>query len=194
MAYYTSLALAAEPPVLELGCGTGRVTIAIARAGVEVTGLDLSAPMLTEARRKGNGIPRLTWVHADMRSLALTQRFGLICIPFRSLQHLLTDDDLHAALRRCWEHLRPNGVLAFNLMNPRMGLPSPKHEEQPGPRISRLHRGRPLRLLCPEEVSALLTDVGFCGIEAFGGFDGESLRTASTEQVWLARRYASARR
>jgi len=174
--------------VLELGCGTGRITIEIARAGVSVTGLDLSVSMLDEARRKGAGLPNLTWVLADMRSFALAARFGLICIPFRSFQHLLTDEDQRAALDCCREHLRPNGVLAFNVTNPQEFLIGWDGRGSRGPRISRLDRDRPLRLLRPEEVSALLTGAGFREGRVFGGFDGSPLLPSSTEQVWVARR------
>ena len=85
--------------VLELGCGTGRVTIPIARAGVEVVGLDNAPAMLDVARRKAAaaGVD-VRWVTADMRSFQLEQRFGLVIIPFRSFLHLLTDADQLACL------------------------------------------------------------------------------------------------
>jgi SAM-dependent methyltransferase len=187
VAFYTRLALTAAPPVLELGCGTGRVTIEIARAGVAVTGLDLSAQMLAVAEQKSAGIPNINWVHADMRRFALPARFGLICVPFRSLQHLLTDDDLRAALECCRLHLRPDGILAFNLMNPPEQLAAAARHPSTGPRISRLERERPLRLLRPKEVRTLLEGVRFRDIRAFGGFDESPLRGTSTEQVWTAR-------
>ena len=174
--------------MLELGCGTGRVTIEIARPGVAVTGLDLSAEMLAVAERKSAGILNVNWVHADMRRFSLPAEFGLICIPFRSLQHLLTDEDQQAALECCHRHLRPDGLLAFNLVNPQERLDRVGAHDSTGPRISRLDRWRPLRLIRPLEVHAMLDHTGFRDVRVFGGFDESPLLESSTEQVWTARR------
>jgi SAM-dependent methyltransferase len=155
---------------------------------VDVTGLDLSAEMLAVAERKGAGSSNVNWVHADMRCFSLPARFGLVCIPFRSLQHLLTDDDLHSTLECCRDHLYPDGLLGFNLMNPQERLAGVGTHDSTRPRISRLDRGRPLRLIPPREVRALLEGVGFHDIRVFGGFDESPLLDTSTEQVWMARR------
>src|SRR5262249_54003243 len=72
---------AAGESVLELGCGTGRVTIPIARAGVSITGLDSSSVMIEVAQAKSGGIENLQWVVADMAQFELPERFGLIIIP-----------------------------------------------------------------------------------------------------------------
>src|SRR5690606_39167723 len=86
-------AAAAGHPVLELGCGTGRVTIPVARAGVEVVGLDNAPAMLDVARRKAGGAPIPRWVLGDMADFRLEERFGLVLIPFRSFLLLLTVEE-----------------------------------------------------------------------------------------------------
>ncbi len=108
--------------VLELGCGTGRVTIPIAKAGVEVTGLDSSLEMLDVARAKSAGIENVRWVQSDMANFELDQRFGLVIIPFRSFSLLLTVAEQQACLRRIHDHLLPGGRLALNFFNPDLAL------------------------------------------------------------------------
>jgi SAM-dependent methyltransferase len=119
--FYVELAreaAAAGNPVLELGCGTGRVTIPIAQAGVEVVGLDNAAAMLEVARRKADGATNPRWVQADMAGFRLGERFGLVIIPFRSFLLLLTVEEQKACLARIHEHLVSGGRLALNIFNP----------------------------------------------------------------------------
>jgi SAM-dependent methyltransferase len=72
--------------VLEVACGTGRVTLRLAQEGVDLVGVDLDEEMLTVARRKSEGMPNVRWVRGDMRSLDLGQTFGLIIVPGHSFQ------------------------------------------------------------------------------------------------------------
>ena len=121
--FYVKLAreaAAAGHEVLELGCGTGRVTLPIAQAGVRVTGVDSSAEMLKVARQKSKalGLKTVTWQRGDMAKLAMEQRFGLILIPFRSFLMLLTVEEQRACLVRIRDHLVDGGRLAFNVFNP----------------------------------------------------------------------------
>ncbi len=119
--FFRSLAWEAHEagrPVLELACGTGRVSIPIARDGVRVVGLDRSAAMLARAREKSAGIDTVHWVEGDMRAFDLAERFGLVFIPFRSFQHLFTVRDRLDCLRSIHRHLVPGGRLAVNVFNP----------------------------------------------------------------------------
>ena len=102
VAFYVAQAQAAGSPVLELACGTGRVTIAIAEAGLRVVGLDLSPQMLARFEAKLPALPvevreRITLVQGDMRSFDLGQRFPLVIIPSPSFLQDLTVDDRLAA-------------------------------------------------------------------------------------------------
>lgn len=116
--FYLALARECAPPVLELGCGTGRVTTPLARAGIGVIGLDRSAPMLKVAIRKSAGVDGLSWVQGDMRAIPIGARFGLVLIPYRAFLHLMTTEDQQRTLASIYEHLSPGGRLAFNIFNP----------------------------------------------------------------------------
>src|SRR5688572_22097020 len=91
--FYRELALEARRdglPVLELACGTGRVAIPIADAGVQIVGLDASPAMLAIARNKTAGRDNPRWIEANMTDFQLPERFGLTIIPYRSFLHLET--------------------------------------------------------------------------------------------------------
>jgi ubiquinone/menaquinone biosynthesis C-methylase UbiE len=122
--FYVALAKAARPPVLELACGTGRITIPIARAGVPITGVDSSREMLARARAKLDpaDVLRVTLVEGDMRAFQLEERFGLAIIPARSFLHLLTSDDQVMALHNIGRHLLPGGRLALNFFVPNLRM------------------------------------------------------------------------
>jgi SAM-dependent methyltransferase len=110
-------------PVLEVGCGTGRVLIPTARAGVEITGLDLSPHMLEVCRRRLESEPdeargRVRLVEGDMRQFELSQTFRLVTLPFRPFQHLTTVEDQLACLGCLRRHLAENGELILDIFNP----------------------------------------------------------------------------
>src|SRR5690349_17359388 len=97
VAFYERLAGQTGGGVLELACGTGRITLALAQSGLAITGVDISDGMLSAARRKAAARPasvqqRLTLIQQDMSELSLGRRFGLVFVPARSFQHLLTID------------------------------------------------------------------------------------------------------
>jgi SAM-dependent methyltransferase len=109
--------------VLELGCGTGRLLAPLARAGFEVTGVDMSGGMLQLAGDKVAALgkaaaARITLVQADMRTVALPQRFRLAFIAFNSFLHLTSLRDQLAALAAWRQALVPGGLLAIDVDNP----------------------------------------------------------------------------
>jgi len=121
--FYVEEAQRAEPPVLELACGTGRVLIPVARAGVRIWGLDLTPAMLAHAERKVATLPpevqsRITLRPGDMRDFDLEERFGLVMIPARSFLHSLTAEDQINALGNIQRHLLPGGRLILNFFQP----------------------------------------------------------------------------
>jgi SAM-dependent methyltransferase len=119
VAFYIRQARAARGPVLEVACGTGRVTIPVAKAGIRVTGLDLSPHMLAIARSKADGLP-VDFVQGDMTDFRLGRKFRLIFIPFRSFQAMLTPDEQRRCLRSVRRHLAPGGRLILNLFDPKL--------------------------------------------------------------------------
>jgi SAM-dependent methyltransferase len=123
-------------PVLDVGCGTGRIGIALAEQEVDVVGLDLSAPMLRIAERKRAWLTaevarRLTFVLADMTDFTLDQTFPLIITPARSFQFMLTPTAQRAALASMRRHLRLEGALVLDLFDPRLDwcVPGPDANE-----------------------------------------------------------------
>ena len=117
--FYVSAAKEFAEPVLELGCGSGRVTLAIARAGFRITGLDLSAKMLAKAEEKIAKLPdevrsRVTLVQGNMTNFDLHQRFRLVIIPFRPFQHLLEVQRQLDCLAQARKHLEANGRLILD--------------------------------------------------------------------------------
>lgn len=123
ISFYVDEARGAEGRVLELGCGTGRVLLAMARAGAEVTGLDASAAMLARCRARiaaeDPGVQARIEVHqADARAFSLADRFALVIAPFRIFQHLTRIDDQLACLAAISRHLEPGGRLTFDVFNP----------------------------------------------------------------------------
>ena len=133
--FYVDLARRRGSPVLDLGCGTGRVAIALAEQGFAVVGLDLSAPMLRIAERKRARLApevarRLTFVQGDMTGFTLDQTFPLIITPARSFQFMLTPAAQRSALGAMRRHLRPEGALVLQLFDPRLEwcVPTPDAE------------------------------------------------------------------
>jgi len=138
IAFWVDLARQTGGEALELACGTGRVLIPLARAGLRVTGLDISPNMLAVARRKLSGEPhevaeRVNLAEGDMRQFDLGRTFGLVFIAFRSFQALLTRVDQRQCLESAGRHLRPGGLFAFEAFNPRVArltAEMPVHEDK----------------------------------------------------------------
>src|SRR5688572_18125156 len=91
--FYRNLARHAADPILEVACGTGRLTLPIARDGADITGLDISRPMLERARAKAvaEGLS-VGWVEQDCRVLQLPKKYALIFSATNAMQHLLDLD------------------------------------------------------------------------------------------------------
>jgi len=120
VAFYRDAARDFGDPVLELGCGTGRVTMALAQAGKRVTGLDLSERMLERAVKKRAALfteerERVHLVQGDMAQFDLGEKFRLIIIPFRPLQHLLEVKQQMDCLECVRKHLAPGGRLVLDV-------------------------------------------------------------------------------
>jgi SAM-dependent methyltransferase len=122
--FYVDLAKESGGPVLEIGCGTGRVLLPTAREGVEIHGVDNSAPMLAAlrekiAREESTVRERITLHASDMRNFRLNRTFPLVTIPFRPLQHMFTVADQVAALKSAAAHVADGGMLAFDVFYPK---------------------------------------------------------------------------
>ncbi len=121
--FFVDAAVESKGPVLEIGCGTGRVLIPIARKGIEITGLDLSPNMLKICRKNLALEPkevqsRVNLVEADMCRFNLPQKFALVTTPFRPFQHLLTVKDQISCLECIHKHLADKGRMILDIFNP----------------------------------------------------------------------------
>jgi SAM-dependent methyltransferase len=106
-------------PVLELGCGTGRLSVALAAARIDVTGLDIEATMLEEAHHKARNLgAAIELVHADCRDFSLDRQFRLVFFANNSLAHLLTRSEVERCLHCVRRHLAPEGRLVLDLFMP----------------------------------------------------------------------------
>lgn len=105
----------ANGAVLEVACGTGRVTLQLAQCGLRITGVDLSAPMLDIAREKSGDYPNVRFIAGDMRTFDLGETYQLIIMPGHSFQFMLTPDDQLACLANLKRHLAPGGTLVIHL-------------------------------------------------------------------------------
>jgi SAM-dependent methyltransferase len=124
--YYVKLARRAKGPVFEYGMGNGRVSLAMARAGVEVEGVDLSKTMLDDlAARLALEPPkvraRVRAHHGDMRSFRVRRRFPLVIAPFNAVLHLYERKDFEAFLAGVLSHLEPQGRFVFDFSVPQPG-------------------------------------------------------------------------
>ena len=119
--FWQRIALAQDGPVLELGCGTGRVAVPVVKAGARLVGIDRSAPMLARARTRlvrSALADRAMLVRGDIRELPFRSRrgFGLVMAPYGILQSLTRERDLRATLSSVARVLRRGGLFAMDLV------------------------------------------------------------------------------
>jgi len=120
--FYRKVADEAGGPILELGCGTGRVTMPLARDGHHLVGFDISSTMLARARQRLTRLPkrcpRPLLFRGDLQHFALGRRFPLIISAFNTLQHVYTAERLLAVLAHVARHLETGGLFAFDVLMP----------------------------------------------------------------------------
>jgi SAM-dependent methyltransferase len=122
VAYWESVVREAAPRrILELACGTGRLTLPLARLGIaeELLGLDASAPFLARAAERLEGLAGVRLVEGDMRHPPVEGPFDLVIVPFNSLAYLITREDRRTCLAAIAALLAPGGTFAFDLVQPR---------------------------------------------------------------------------
>jgi len=128
-------AYAKHGAVLELACGTGRISLPLAENGAQVHGLDFSPGMLGVFREKleqqsAEVQARVELTEGNMASFNLGKQFPLVIIPFRSFQLLTADEDIAGCLRCVKEHLAPGGRFIVNCFMPKKGMRKWCYEEE----------------------------------------------------------------
>ena len=112
-----------DKPILELMCGTGRISIPLLEAGRELVCVDYSQGMLDKFSEKTTDKAyKLTMLNADVSSLSLNRKFDTIILPFHSLQEIITNEKQISALRAIYNHLSDDGVFICTLQNPKVRL------------------------------------------------------------------------
>ena len=132
--FYTELARETGGPVLELGCGAGRLLAPLANAGFEITGLDMSPAMLAAAavriaKERGAVRRRIATVLGDMSDFRLETKFAFAFIAFRSFMMLTEQDAQRRCLERVRDHLLPGGLLAIDIFDPKLDRMVPDVED-----------------------------------------------------------------
>lgn len=137
--YYARVGARAGGPVLELGCGTGRITLPMARAGAQITALDNAPPMLDRlrdrlARESASVRDRVEVVQGDFRQLRQPARHALVLLPFNTIHHCQSHHEVLDLLDGVRRALRPGGRLVLDCYLPDPSLyardPELRYEER----------------------------------------------------------------
>ena len=140
VSFYLRWARRYPPRALELGCGTGRVLVPLAKAGIPITGLEKCPAMLELCQQKLAGLEADTHlVEGDMVDFDLGQEFGLVYLPFREFMHLSGPNQALECLDCIHRHLLPEGRLVLNLYN--MDLVTLAHAQNTDPPLLRQRGG-----------------------------------------------------
>jgi ubiquinone/menaquinone biosynthesis C-methylase UbiE len=208
----------APESVLDLACGTGRVSRLLTKKGYDVVGVDGSPGMIEEARKRTPG-GEVEYVCQRMERLDLDRRFDLVVSLFDSLNYLTDPDDLRECCRRVFRHLHPkglfvfdmNGVYAFeaNLFNQESYGPRRKIEYtwrsdynrktrlcsvymdfrvNEGGRRREFHEVHVQRAYTVEEVNGMLEEAGFDLLAVYDAYTLEPVRPKSDRIFWVAQR------
>jgi SAM-dependent methyltransferase len=212
------LRLDPDKPLLDLCCGAGRHLLALRRAGLRnLTGLDLSAPLLDEARRRfaEANLGPIELIQGDMREIPFSERFTTILSLFTSFGYFHEDAENARVLHSARSALRPGGRLLLDLMNPSWVVAHLVPEEETTMDGATVHVRRsvdaetqrvekelvysssdgPARCICesvrlyaPNEVEHLLRVSGFNEVRFYGSLTGEAWTTDSRRMVVVATR------
>jgi ubiquinone/menaquinone biosynthesis C-methylase UbiE len=118
---YTELAGETGGPILDMGCGSGRVTLPLAKQGHRIVGVDNSQVMLSRGQRKIDQFPKakplVTFIHGDALQTELKEQFKLIIVSYNSFMHFGEQSDQLTALRHFQTMLDDDGLLVIDLPN-----------------------------------------------------------------------------
>lgn len=121
--FYLDQARKYGDPILELACGTGRLTIPIAKEGYNIAGLDVSEGMLEKAKENARKKKlAIEWIKNDVRTFKLNKKFKLIIFPFNSIAHLHDLDSIDSCFTTVRKHLKTDGRFIVDMFNPKLSI------------------------------------------------------------------------
>jgi SAM-dependent methyltransferase len=138
--FYVEEAVRSKGPVLEFGCGTGRVLIPTAERGIAITGVDTSAAMLAQLRAK---LPSADVRLGDMRDFDAKRKFALVTLPFRPIAHITEAKDHVRLFENMRRHVAPGGRLIFDCFHPKLSMLAAPQAEKLA--MDRVEGGRRIR-------------------------------------------------
>jgi SAM-dependent methyltransferase len=112
--FWLDMAKQCDGPILELCCGNGRISIPLADEGYQVTGIDISASMLEEGKKRSSEVE---WIQGDVQNFEIDKQFSLIIFPINSLGHLLSFEAIESCFSCVRKHLKPEGKFIIDLTN-----------------------------------------------------------------------------
>jgi SAM-dependent methyltransferase len=206
--FYTRQATERGGPVLVLGSATGRVAWALAGHGLSVLGVEPSERMVRAAEeQRASESPevsgRVRFLHADPRSLRLSERFPVVLAPQNALGMMGSHEDLETVLATVRHHLEPGGTFVYDVLNP---PPEPtassREDEEPGSALEPrrpvfsfhlrerrqpgappgIHRLR-LRPFTAEELDVAMAACGLTPRERYGRFDGKPFDSEDEQHI-----------
>ncbi len=127
--FYLSLANQINGPILDLGCGTGRLTIPFAKKGLSIVGFDNSPIMLKRAKEKSPDV-NVEWIQGDFLSFRIANKFNFIFIAGNAFQAVLTNDDQNIFLSNVKDHLASTGLFVFCTRNPNLTELARENQEE----------------------------------------------------------------
>ena len=186
--FILALAQKLDGPVLEVGCGTGRLTIPLAQNGIDIVGVEVVPGMIERARQKLEGLP-IEWVLADVRTFQLSRKFRLIFESGSVFHHMISRPDQEAYLSRVREHLEDNGQLVLNLFfpHPHRLTSTGRWTDASGQEKLRV-APLSLRYVFPQEMEALLHYNGFEIVEVYGDADCSPLTNESSAMIYVRKK------
>ena len=193
--------------ILELCCGTGRLTLPIAKDGYNISGVDYTSSMLDQAKIKASeaGL-EIRFIEADIRTLNLQDKYDLVFIPFNSIHHLYKNEDLFRAFNVVKNHLKeyivegekePKEIAAYTTEDGRKVLIKQTMRYESKTQINRIEwhyfingefnsiQNLDMRMFFPQELDSYLEWSGFDIIHKYGGFEEEVFNDNSGKQVFV---------
>jgi len=213
--FFKKWAKSSHGPVLEVACGTGRITEPLAREGIDIIGSDLCETMINKARKN---FPDLNLLVQDCREISFKQNFALIFSASNAMQHLLDHSSVLSFLRSAKEHLTPTGILIIDVFNPDPVKLSRDPEEVSlhktfqdiqvyssssyDSKKQLLHfflryfrnkkefhrKDISIRCFFPAELSFLIESAGLEITKRFGSYDEETFLSSSPQQILVCQR------